>query len=81
MQHIESEVVPFVHASNFNRKYERKLLRFAVKYRRDFRPFQQRKEFGMNKALLLALNEHIYLQGLISKEMKEKIDIEILSEN
>nr|DAG61677.1 MAG TPA: hypothetical protein [Caudoviricetes sp.] len=35
----------------------------------------------MNKALLLALNEHIYLQGLISKEMKEKIDIEILSGN
>lgn len=35
----------------------------------------------MNKALLLALNEHIYLQGLISREMKEKIDIQILSEN
>ena len=35
----------------------------------------------MNIALLLALNEHIYLQVLISKEMKEKIDIEILSEN
>ena len=27
----------------------------------------------MNKALLLALNEHIYLQGLISREMKEKL--------
>ena len=35
----------------------------------------------MNKALLLALNERIYLQGLISREMKEKIDIQILSEN
>lgn len=35
----------------------------------------------MNKALLLALNEHIYLQELINREMKEKIDIEILSEN
>ena len=35
----------------------------------------------MNKAFLLALNEHIYLQGLINREMKEKIDIEILSEN
>ena len=35
----------------------------------------------MNKALLLALNEHIYRQGLISKEMKEKIDIDILSKN
>ena len=35
----------------------------------------------MNKALLLALNEHIYIQGLISREMKEKIDIEILSQN
>ena len=35
----------------------------------------------MNTALLLALNEHVYLQGLISKEMKEKIDIKILSEN
>lgn len=35
----------------------------------------------MNKALLLALNEHIYLQGLSSREMKEKIDMEILSEN
>lgn len=29
----------------------------------------------MNKALLLALNEHIYIQGLISREMKEKIAI------
>lgn len=35
----------------------------------------------MNKASILALNEHIYLQGLISREMKEKIDMEILSEN
>lgn len=35
----------------------------------------------MNKALLLALNEHIYRQGLISREIKEKIDMEILSEN
>lgn len=35
----------------------------------------------MNKALLLALNEHIYLQGLISRETKEKIDMEIISEN
>ena len=35
----------------------------------------------MNNAILLALNEHIYLQGLISREMKEKIDMEILSEN
>lgn len=35
----------------------------------------------MNKVLLLALNEHIYFQGLISRETKEKIDMEILSEN
>nr|DAP12100.1 MAG TPA: hypothetical protein [Caudoviricetes sp.] len=35
MKCIESEVMPFVHASNFNRKHQRKLLRFAVKYRRD----------------------------------------------
>nr|DAF43465.1 MAG TPA: hypothetical protein [Siphoviridae sp. ctEJG5] len=27
------EVIPFVYASNLNRKYERKLLRFAVKHR------------------------------------------------
>ena len=35
----------------------------------------------MNKALLLALNDQINLQRLISKETKEKIDMEILSEN
>ena len=34
-QKVGSEVMSFVHASNFNRKYQGKLLRFAVKYRRD----------------------------------------------
>lgn len=34
----------------------------------------------MEKAVLLAINEHIWQMGLITKEEKEKIDEKIIAE-